>query len=51
MTSTGTPHKDQEKNIEDHKNTAAILSGDIREFPHISDPDGAARTYQQKSKS
>ncbi len=39
----------QEQQIDEHKGPAAILTGDIGEPPHISQPDGTACRDQQKA--
>ena len=47
----GHAHNNQKQQIKQDKHTAAIGAGDIREFPHVSDSDGTARTYQQKAQT
>ena len=42
-------HNDQKNQIKQHKNPAAVLSRDEREFPHIPYSDRASRADQQKS--
>ena len=41
----------QEKQVDQHKCTAAVLSHHVREFPDIPDPNGAAGTEQNKAQT
>jgi len=39
------------RQIDQHEQTAAIQTGDIRETPDIADADGAACAYEQESQT
>lgn len=45
----GNPHDDQGDDVEQHEYAAAVDTGDVGEFPHIADADGAAGAYQNES--
>ena len=47
----GQTQNDQKDQVEQYKSTAAALTGDIRELPHIADADGAACGKQNKAKT
>ena len=44
-------HDQQADQIDQHEQTAAIQTGDIRETPDIADADGAACAYEQESQT
>ena len=46
----GNSHTQQEQEVEQHKYTASIFSGHIRETPYVSDADGTAGADQDKAK-
>ena len=43
--------QNQESQIDQHENSAAILSGDVGEFPNIADADGTAGTEENEAKA
>ena len=45
----GDAHGQQTDQIEQHKITAAVFTGDVRETPDVADADGAARAHQQEA--
>ena len=47
----GDSHDEQEKQIEQDKRAASILSYHVRKLPDISDPDGTAGTEQNKAQT
>ena len=47
----GDSHDQQEKQIEQDKRAASILSYHVRKLPDISDPDGTAGTEQNKAQT
>ena len=47
----GNAHDDEEQQIKDHKNAAAVGAAHVGEFPDVADADGAARAHQQKAEA
>ena len=47
----GNAHDDQKQQVEQNKDAAAVLAGNIGELPYVADADGAACAYQQKTKA
>ena len=47
----GDAHNDEEDEIPDDEDTAAVRPCYVGEFPNVSDADGAARAHQQETKS
>ena len=47
----GQTQNDQEDQIKQYECAAAVLSGDIREFPDVSDADGTACRQQNEAQT
>ena len=47
----GDAHDDEEQQIEDDEDAAAVRAGDVGEFPYVADTDGAACADEQEAKS
>ena len=47
----GNAHQNQKCDIEKYKNSAAVLTADVRKFPYIADADRTACTDQNKSQT
>ena len=43
------PHNHQEQQVEQHEHAAAVFPGDIGEFPHVANADGASGAHQQET--
>ena len=43
------PHDDQKDQIEQHEDTTAVLSDEIRKLPYVSDTDGTSCTDQDEA--
>ena len=44
-------HEQDAQKVNQHKCTAAVLAGDVREFPDVAQPDGCAHSRQQKGEA
>ena len=47
----GNPHDDQGDDVEQHEYAAAVDTGDVGEFPHIADADGATGAEENEAQT
>ena len=44
-------HEEKKSQIKENEHGSSVFAGNVREFPYIPDPDGAACAHQQKSQT